>query len=561
MITNKCGCNNTTPCPSEVDCACKVIITTDCVTLKEDLPCSNILKGQTETEVLKQLDAYICERFEADKSFFQIVNIGGGLEIYKGPTSLGKKQLRTLKSANSSVAITQEADIINLAVPIYTAGSGLSLTGSTFANTSPDQTVSLTGAGATSITGTYPNFIVSSSDTVIPQVQTDWNATTGLGVILNKPTIASSTFVWEAGTGVNSVIVTGSGSTALGIYAVGEGRLSIAEGDFSHAEGHLSVARGIGSHAEGSYTAAYGLNSHAEGYGTVASMETSHAEGRQTLANGNYAHAEGFGTIASGTAAHAEGSTARATGEVSHAEGQQTQAVGDFSHAEGKETIAEGMYAHAEGYATLARGLNTHAEGSQTTATGDYSHVEGRFNYARSSGEHSGGIYGTDYTPTNTATDRLVNYGNGTAELSKSDAFTVFKTGLATLPSVTNALIDAASGKAVVTKEYLATLITAPSTNLQRTVTAGFTLTDADNNYTIIIANGVSPITITVPLGLMSKINVGLIQQGTGNVNFLASGTTINTPVGSIIKGQNHCVLIEQVEASNVYQLSGNTKV
>gem|GEM_PF-3197949 len=46
----------------------------------------------------------------------------------------------------------------------YTAGSGLSLTGTTFANTAPDQAVSITGSGATTVTGTYPNFTVSSTD-------------------------------------------------------------------------------------------------------------------------------------------------------------------------------------------------------------------------------------------------------------------------------------------------------------------------------------------------------------------------------------------------------------
>ena len=47
----------------------------------------------------------------------------------------------------------------------YTAGSGLSLTGTEFANTAPDQTVVLTGAGATSISGTYPNFTITSTNT------------------------------------------------------------------------------------------------------------------------------------------------------------------------------------------------------------------------------------------------------------------------------------------------------------------------------------------------------------------------------------------------------------
>jgi hypothetical protein len=47
----------------------------------------------------------------------------------------------------------------------YTAGSGLSLTGTEFANTAPDQTVALTGAGTTTVTGTYPNFTITGAGT------------------------------------------------------------------------------------------------------------------------------------------------------------------------------------------------------------------------------------------------------------------------------------------------------------------------------------------------------------------------------------------------------------
>jgi hypothetical protein len=44
-------------------------------------------------------------------------------------------------------------------------------------------------------------------------------------------------------------------------------------------------------------------------------------------------------------------------------------------------------------------------------------------------------------------------------------------------------------------------------------------------------------ITITVPTSLVSKFNAGFIQQGSGTVSFVASGTTIRTPVGLKIKG------------------------
>ena len=49
----------------------------------------------------------------------------------------------------------------------YSAGSGISLSGTTFSNSAPDQTVALTGAGGTTVTGTYPNFTITSSTTSV----------------------------------------------------------------------------------------------------------------------------------------------------------------------------------------------------------------------------------------------------------------------------------------------------------------------------------------------------------------------------------------------------------
>jgi len=99
------------------------------------------------------------------------------------------------------------------------------------------------------------------------------------------------------------------------------------------------------------------------------------------------------------------------------------------------------------------------------------------------------------------------------------------------------------------------------SNNLQKTITASYVLTDADNNYTILINNGATPINITVPSGLLSKINIGFIQQGSGDVTFVQSGTVINSPSSmKKIKGQHYNAYLEQVVATNVYQLVGNLK-
>jgi hypothetical protein len=68
----------------------------------------------------------------------------------------------------------------------YTAGTGLTLVGTVFSNTSPDQTVALTGSGATTITGTYPNFTIASTDTNTTYVDTDWNHDALTGFVSNE---------------------------------------------------------------------------------------------------------------------------------------------------------------------------------------------------------------------------------------------------------------------------------------------------------------------------------------------------------------------------------------
>ena len=169
-----------------------------------------------------------------------------------------------------------------------------------------------------------------------------------------------------------------------------------------------------------------------------------------------------------------------------------------------------------------------------------------------------------------TATKALFVIGNGTIEngvggdfnvLTRSDAFIVRMNGLATLPSVTNALISAdTTGKAVVTKEYL---------NLQKIITypadftgTNYTLTNADMGYSIIIVNGATAVTITVPTGLQSKMQVGFIQDGTGDVTMTPSGTVLKNAIsGYKIKGQYDQVFLEQGLTNTSYYLLGNTKL
>jgi hypothetical protein len=120
-----------------------------------------------------------------------------------------------------------------------------------------------------------------------------------------------------------------------------------------------------------------------------------------------------------------------------------------------KSTIVGGDTNTASGQNTfIGSGVANIASGYSSSVLG------GEQCKARSYGESVVGINPTDYTPTSattwSATDRIFNVGNGASTASYSNAFTILKNGLATLPSVTNALIIADStGKAVTTREYV----------------------------------------------------------------------------------------------------------
>ncbi|PKP22628.1 MAG: hypothetical protein CVU05_03080 [Bacteroidetes bacterium HGW-Bacteroidetes-21] len=73
----------------------------------------------------------------------------------------------------------------NDAGSVYTAGTGIDVTGTTITNTAPDQTVSLSGSGSTTVSGTYPNFTINSIDN-----NTTYSA--GSGLSLSGTTFSST---------------------------------------------------------------------------------------------------------------------------------------------------------------------------------------------------------------------------------------------------------------------------------------------------------------------------------------------------------------------------------
>lgn len=108
-------CNQQTLCESN-DCSCPVKdLSTDCVLYTgADLACSGIKSGTILTDLIEQLDAFICQVLGepvpvAPQQSFGLINIGDGMQSYRIPdaqTNLqGLKEIRTLKSASDSISV------------------------------------------------------------------------------------------------------------------------------------------------------------------------------------------------------------------------------------------------------------------------------------------------------------------------------------------------------------------------------------------------------------------------------------------------------------------------
>lgn len=104
------------------------------------------------------------------------------------------------------------------AVEEITVGSGLSLSAGSLTNSAPDQIVSLTGAGTTVVTGTYPSFTITSNDQYVGTVTSVGlsGGTTGLSVSGTNPITTSGTFT------LGGTLVAANGGTGFASYTTGD---------------------------------------------------------------------------------------------------------------------------------------------------------------------------------------------------------------------------------------------------------------------------------------------------------------------------------------------------
>jgi hypothetical protein len=146
--------------------------------------------------------------------------------IYNESTSLWEKHTLT---DGTGISITEGAGSITIAnsgVTSAVAGTGISVSGSTGAvtitNSAPDQTVALTGAGTTSVSGTYPNFTITSNDAYTGTVTSVGGTGTVNGISLSG-TVTSSGNLTLGGT-LSGVDLTTQVSGTLPIANGGTGQ-------------------------------------------------------------------------------------------------------------------------------------------------------------------------------------------------------------------------------------------------------------------------------------------------------------------------------------------------
>ncbi len=101
----------------------------------------------------------------------------------------------------------------------YSPGTGINITGTTITNTAPDQTVALTQGGATTISGTYPNFTISSTDN-----NTTYTAGTGIGLTgttFSSTQNLSQTLTNGNSAGTSSILMNNQSITGANIIGLG----------------------------------------------------------------------------------------------------------------------------------------------------------------------------------------------------------------------------------------------------------------------------------------------------------------------------------------------------
>jgi hypothetical protein len=94
-------------------------------------------------------------------------------------------------------------------------------------------------------------------------------------------------------------------------------------------------------------------------------------------------------------------------------------------------------------------------------------------------------------------------------------------------------------------------------------VGTNYTILDADKGKSLVIINGATAVTITIPVALQLKMQVGFIRDGAGEVTLTgAAGMTLKNAInGFRIKDRYDQAFIEQGISTSEYYVFGTKSV
>jgi hypothetical protein len=152
---------------------------------------------------------------------------GGGsilIRVNSGSTLGGTDSNAQITSVTNGQMLTYDGGNGYWKNTDLTAGTAISVGKSTngvltVTNTAPDQVVSITGGGTTTVTGTYPNFTVSSADQYVGTV-TSVGATGGTGISVTGSPITTSGTLTITNTAPDQTVTltAGTGISTSGTY-------------------------------------------------------------------------------------------------------------------------------------------------------------------------------------------------------------------------------------------------------------------------------------------------------------------------------------------------------
>lgn len=339
-------------------------------------------------------------------------------------------------------------------IPIYTGGTGINVAGTTITNIAPDQIVSLTQGGSTTVTGTYPNFTVSSTDnnsgtpgglnkTIqfnnsgsfggdTTMIWDNANKRLGLGVtnptgrmvIQGSSTAPANEPLFEIKNSIGQQVmavyndsihffITDIASNRGGFAVSGRSNAKSITNNFFNISTNLA-ANNVNSKARilwypnkeafltgrvliegpdsvGTNSFASGFESKSIGNWSQALGYKARAFGVNSTAIGNYANAEAPNSFALGDSAIAKGIGSFAIGSV----GRQPNgtSTGIPTTAAGIHSISIGMGAYTDTVGAVALGNQARAEGNSSIALGYKSHALGNYSLASGNDTWATGDY------------------------------------------------------------------------------------------------------------------------------------------------------------------------